>query len=175
MAMKYAGRLRDIAHCDHGGTSGAMRGSANVLINNRSALRIGDRGHPTSCCNEMWRGTDGAPAVSINGRAAHRSTDGTLHSGASGQLCSGSSNVLIGDYNKGKRQHSTAIRFVLLDERGQPMASLTTRITYPDGRTISKATDRDGRIELRDGPSGIYLMETDDILFVVKQREALEV
>lgn len=172
--MKHAGRLRDIARCDHGGTSGAMRGSANVLINNRPALRIGDRGHPTSCCNEIWRVETGAPAVQINGRAAHRVTDGTLHGGASGKLCAGSSNVLIGDYVQEKQQHPAAIRFVLLDTYQQPMQGLATRITYPDGRTVSKTTDQNGRIELRDGPAGMYLVETDDIIFVVKQRESLE-
>lgn len=110
--MKRAGRAGDTSYCDadthgdsccaHAVSGPAVTSSANVAINGRGALRLGDSGVHSSCCSEgTWQATRGAPRVLINDLAAHRTTDATVHCGGSGALVSGSPNVLIGDQSRG--------------------------------------------------------------------------
>jgi uncharacterized Zn-binding protein involved in type VI secretion len=148
--------------CDHHNKSTSLTGSANVLINNRSALRIGDRGRPMDCGNTShWRASEGANRVLINGRAAHRSGDETRHCCGLGYLIDGSLNVLIGDQQQSGKDRRTNVAFRVLDELRAPIPNVRSYVTFPDGSVVSAITDKDGRIELRNVPCGVYLLETE--------------
>jgi uncharacterized Zn-binding protein involved in type VI secretion len=84
-------------------------GSDDVLINDRPALRVGDRGEHASCCgSQIWAAAEGASAVDINDRAAHREGDACIHCGGQGALIEGSDDVEIGDAVEGSPSAPTA-------------------------------------------------------------------
>lgn len=105
--MPAAGRLGDKssakldAHgcpgCPHSVQGPAIMGSMDVFINNRPALRVGDKGLHAPCCGpNMWNAVKGSGTVMINGKPAHRKGDLDQHCGGVGQLDDGSPNVNIG-------------------------------------------------------------------------------
>lgn len=157
--MKYAGRLGDDAYvgtddhacpaCPHAAIGPATSGSLNVLINNRPALRVGDRGIHAACCGEgTWSADSGAPAVLINGRSMHRQGDLTTHCGGGGTLVEGSSNVIIGDYFSSAHADSPTHDqgFVLTyDGTDLPAANVKYRLVSSGGRVIEGRTDDFGR------------------------------
>ena len=75
----------------------AVTGSADVLVNHKPALRMGDQGIHAACCGpNMWVAVKGSGTVFINHRPAHRKGDLDMHCGGPGQLTEGSSDVLVG-------------------------------------------------------------------------------
>lgn len=106
--MKAAGRLGDRARtpddshgedcCAHEAEGPATSGSADVLVGDRPALRVGDVGVHDACCGpNTWIAAAGAPTVLVNDRPAHRAGDATRHCGGEGCLVEGSADVFIGD------------------------------------------------------------------------------
>ena len=106
--MAGAGRLGDKSHnpadvhgcpaCAHPVTGPAISGSPDVIINNKPALRVGDKGIHAACCgSNSWEATAGSGSVKINNQAVHRMGDGTQHCGGAGNLTEGSTDVLVGD------------------------------------------------------------------------------
>lgn len=105
--MPGLGRLGDKSHapvdmhgckpCPHSVTGPAVSGSADVLVNNKPALRLGDSGVHSTCCGpNTWKSVAGSATVLINGKPAHRLGDATQHCGGPGKLIEGSSDVLVG-------------------------------------------------------------------------------
>ncbi|PIE02408.1 MAG: hypothetical protein CSA81_07015 [Acidobacteria bacterium] len=105
--MPQAGRIGDKsrapvdAHgcpaCPHNVTGPAITGSPDVLINNRPALRVKDKGLHAACCScNMWEAKVGSSTVMINNRFAFRKGDLSMHCGGFGTLIQGSPDVLIG-------------------------------------------------------------------------------
>ncbi len=83
--------------CPHPVTGPAVTGSANVLVNSRPALRLGDKGVHAACCGpNMWTAISGSATVMINGKPAHRMGDQDQHCGGPGQLIEGSTDVMAG-------------------------------------------------------------------------------
>jgi uncharacterized Zn-binding protein involved in type VI secretion len=75
-----------------------MRGSPDVNVNRRPALRVDDPGVHAACCGaNTWTATQGSSTVFINGKGAHRMGDRTRHCGGAGQLVEGSPNVMVGE------------------------------------------------------------------------------
>jgi uncharacterized Zn-binding protein involved in type VI secretion len=116
--MAKAGRLGDRSRvpedshscpeCPHDAVGPSKTGSDDVLINDRPALRVGDRGEHASCCDaQLWFAAKGAPAVDINDRAAHREGDACVHCGGQGALIEGSDDVEIGDAVEGGSSEPT--------------------------------------------------------------------
>ncbi|MDH5546859.1 MAG: hypothetical protein OEZ43_14800 [Gammaproteobacteria bacterium] len=106
--MAGAARLGDKSHapadvhgcpaCAHPVTGPAVVGSADVLINNMPALRVGDKGIHAACCgSNTWQTTAGSGSVLINNLGAVRLGDSTQHCGGAGNVIDGSTDVLIGD------------------------------------------------------------------------------
>src|ERR1700729_813195 len=104
--MPPAARLGDKAQCPidahgcpacpHPPVGPAISGAANVLTNDRPALRVNDSGIHAACCgSNTWKALNGSPTVFINNRAAMRATDPTQHCGGVGQMIEGSGNVMI--------------------------------------------------------------------------------
>jgi uncharacterized Zn-binding protein involved in type VI secretion len=76
----------------------ALDGSPNTHINDRPALRVGDRGAHDGCCGPNgWTVAAGAATVLINDRPLARVGDAVIHCGGEGQLVSGSPDVEVGD------------------------------------------------------------------------------
>ncbi|MFA6198945.1 MAG: PAAR domain-containing protein [Bacteroidales bacterium] len=73
----------------------AIKGSNNVKINGRGALRLGDKFSPHCCEFECHPGflAEGSSTVTINGIPAGRIQDSI---GCGGSVATGSSNVMIG-------------------------------------------------------------------------------
>lgn len=105
--MSGQGRLGDKANvpvdahgcpaCPHPGTGPAIFGSSDVIVNGRSALRLGDPGvHAACCAMNTWKADAGSLTVFINGKPSHRMSDRTRHCGGIGQLIEGSPNVIVG-------------------------------------------------------------------------------
>lgn len=105
--MPPQGRLGDKSHtpadahgcpaCPHPATGPAVQGSPDVLVNNRPAVRVGDKGIHAVCCGpNMWTATKGSSTVLINNMPAHRKGDMDTHCGGVGQLIEGSEDVLVG-------------------------------------------------------------------------------
>lgn len=83
--------------CPHNVNGPAVTGSADVLVNNKPALRLGDQGIHAACCGpNMWVAVTGSLTVLINYRPAHRKDDLDLHCGGPGKLTEGSDDVLVG-------------------------------------------------------------------------------
>ena len=81
--MAKAGRLGDRSRvpedshscpeCPHDAVGPSKTGSDDVLINDRPALRVGDRGEHADCCGpQLWFAARGAPAVDIGSEEAVR-------------------------------------------------------------------------------------------------------
>lgn len=105
--MPAQGRLGDksqipaCAHgcpaCPHPAIGPAVGGSANVFVNGRPALRVGDPGIHAACCGpNMWSAKSGSGTVKINGKGAHRMGDADQHCGGMGKLIEGSADVNVG-------------------------------------------------------------------------------
>lgn len=105
--MPGQGRLGDKANipldahgcpaCPHPGTGPAVKGSANVLVNGRPAVRVSDNGLHAACCGtNTWTAKTGSDTVFINNLQAHRIGDATQHCGGMGKLIEGSANVIVG-------------------------------------------------------------------------------
>ncbi len=83
--------------CPHSVQGPAITGSENVLVNNKPALRVTDKGVHAACCGpNTWVATLGSGTVFINNLSAHRMGDMTTHCGGVGQLIEGSEDVLVG-------------------------------------------------------------------------------
>ncbi len=105
--LRNAGRVGDraagiCAHgcpgCPHPALGPAKEGSPDVFINKQWAVRVGDKGTETVCCNKSeWEAKTGSGTVFINNKKAHRILDITTHCGGVGILIEGSPNVFIGD------------------------------------------------------------------------------
>ena len=104
--MPNAVRVGDIGHCPsdshgndccpHNVAGPVVAGSPNVMINGVPAGRQGDPGKHSACCGpNTFNISGGSPNVVINGIPAARLGDGTIHCGGSGNLVTGSSNVII--------------------------------------------------------------------------------
>lgn len=141
--MRGAGRLDDCSS-DGANTEPASRGSADVFINGRKALRFGDGG-------VTWQAAGGATAVFINGKPALRSGDDTAHVQGGGALQGGSPDVLIGNGGGGGRLRPV-LRFQVLTRGGVPMANQHVEILDHSGSVV-------GRF-LLDG-SGVLHLEAD--------------
>ena len=106
--MPGQGRLGDKANvaldahgcpaCPHPASGPAIKGSPDVNVNRRPALRVDDPGIHSACCGKnTWTATKGSLTVFINSKGAHRMGDETRHCGGMGQLAEGSPNVIVGD------------------------------------------------------------------------------
>lgn len=83
--------------CPHTVIGPAVQGSPNVLVNNRPAVRVGDKGIHAPCCGpNMWEAVTGSTTVLINNKPAHRLGDMDRHCGGPGVLIEGSPNVIVG-------------------------------------------------------------------------------
>ena len=83
--------------CPHSATGPAIQGSPDVFVNNKPAVRVGDKGIHAPCCGpNMWTATKGSATVLINNMSAHRQGDMDTHCGGIGQLIEGSPDVLVG-------------------------------------------------------------------------------
>ncbi|MDR2051103.1 MAG: PAAR domain-containing protein [Deltaproteobacteria bacterium] len=104
--MRPATRVGDKANCPadshgksccaHNVTGPATRGSPDVFIDGRPALRLGDPGVHASCCgSNTWVTAEGSKKVLINDIPAVRLHDATAHCGGSGRMIEGSPTVFI--------------------------------------------------------------------------------
>ena len=83
--------------CPHGATGPAIQGSADVMVNGRPAVRVGDKGIHAACCGpNMWTAQAGSGTVFINGAKAHRKDDADTHCGGNGKMIEGSDDVIVG-------------------------------------------------------------------------------
>lgn len=148
--MRHAGRKGDRSHtpndthgcpdCPHSAIGPAVTGSANVLINTRPALRVGDSGIHSSCCGDnSWRAYTGASRVLVNNKQLHRQGDVCQHGGAKGRLAEGSANVLVGDLAGPPGTHWTTLQ--LTAPGGHALADTTVSISTPDGETAEEANN----------------------------------
>lgn len=168
--INRAGRLGDFAFCvvdrhdcpdcPHKVGGPSIIGSANVFINNRPALRVGDYGKQSKCrSTNEWKARKGATYVHINGREAHRTGDNTKHCGGTGHLVTGSRTVLIGDHTHSPvLRQSSRVAFKVVDESGHPLVGYFVLITSPDGDELMLSTDCQGRIEIANAKSGTYVL-----------------
>ncbi len=156
--MRPAGRQQDLSlaptddHacviCSHTTLGPATGGSNDVLINGRSALRVGDRGINLNamCCGpNTWEAARGAPRVLINGKRAHRQGDAVQHCGGSGHLVTGSGNVLIGDHTaSGAQPHNVSAHWFelkLAHANGESVAGARVRLHSPDGQRLEEVNN----------------------------------
>lgn len=83
--------------CPHSCVGPAIVGSPNVMVNNRPAIRVTDKGIHAACCGpNMWTATKGSGTVFVNNLAAHRKGDQDTHCGGVGMMIEGSGNVITG-------------------------------------------------------------------------------
>jgi len=83
--------------CPHSVVGPAVQCSTDVLVNNRGALRVGDKGIHAACCGpNMWTAQMGSTTVLINNMPAHRKGDMDIHCGGVGSLIEGSPDVIVG-------------------------------------------------------------------------------
>jgi uncharacterized Zn-binding protein involved in type VI secretion len=83
--------------CPHPTIGPAVQGSPDVFVNNRPALRVGDKGIHAACCGpNTWTAATGSATVFINNKPVHRQTDTDTHCGGVGQLVEGSTDVIAG-------------------------------------------------------------------------------
>jgi uncharacterized Zn-binding protein involved in type VI secretion len=84
--------------CTHECIGPAQRGSPDVLVNGRAAVRVTDTGIHFTCCGaNTWYAVEGAETVLINGLRAHRRFDDDQHCGGPGYMVEGSDDVFVGD------------------------------------------------------------------------------
>jgi uncharacterized Zn-binding protein involved in type VI secretion len=83
--------------CPHSCVGPGTKGSPNVKVNGKPALRVTDTGVHSSCCGaNTWVAKAGSATVFINNLKAHRLGDAVQHCGGMGQLIEGSPNVTVG-------------------------------------------------------------------------------
>ncbi len=83
--------------CMHCCIGPSIKGSTDVLVNNKPAVRVTDNGVHSGCCGpNTWIATKGSGTVIINGLKAHRLNDETTHCGGMGTTIEGSDNVITG-------------------------------------------------------------------------------
>ena len=83
--------------CPHPAVGPAVKGSPNVNVNKKPALRVSDTGVHTACCGpNLWTAAAGSGTVNINKLKAHRQGDQDTHCGGNGKLIEGSSDVITG-------------------------------------------------------------------------------
>ncbi len=83
--------------CPHPCVGPAIVGSADVMVNTRPAIRVGDKGIHGVCCGpNMWTAQAGSGTVFVNSKAAHRLNDADQHCGGMGKMIDGSNNVITG-------------------------------------------------------------------------------
>jgi uncharacterized Zn-binding protein involved in type VI secretion len=83
--------------CPHPCIGPARKGSPDVLVNGRPAIRVTDPGDHKQCCGpNSWVASKGSATVFINNLAAHRRGDQDTHCGGVGYMVEGSPNVITG-------------------------------------------------------------------------------
>jgi uncharacterized Zn-binding protein involved in type VI secretion len=83
--------------CVHTCIGPAVKGSGNVNVNGRPALRVTDNGTHSGCCGpNTWIAQVGSGTVMINNLPAHRLNDMDMHCGGVGKMVEGSDNVITG-------------------------------------------------------------------------------
>lgn len=83
--------------CPHNVTGPAVDGSPNVFVHGEKALRIGDPGVHSTCCDaNTWKAAEGSGTVFVNGIPFTRLGDGTSHCGGPGKMVTGSESVFAG-------------------------------------------------------------------------------
>jgi uncharacterized Zn-binding protein involved in type VI secretion len=89
--------VHNCVKCPHQCIGPALRGSDDVNVNGRPAVRVGDDGKHAACCGpSTWIAQSGSATVFINGQQAHRLGDQDMHCGGVGQMVEGSNNVIVG-------------------------------------------------------------------------------
>jgi hypothetical protein len=147
------------SNCDNFRKPMLMGGSANVQINNRPALRVGDvDGKDRSCTACKWRGVGGAPGVLINWRGALRESDRVESSSCVGQLTGCSSSVLIGNFASSAAARPVfRLCYKLVDEKsGHPIPHVGYVIEGPI--RITGRSNRYGEIVHHLVPEGHYTL-----------------
>lgn len=143
--------------CPHSAQGPATRGSSDVFINGKEALRVGDPGIHAACCGANdWKVAQGAPGVYLNDIAVARIGDPTTHCGGPGILISGSANVIIGNYSGSSGAWSSPrvtpsdswIELELVDDEGEPVADIRYRIELVDGSIREGRTSPEGRVRI---------------------------
>lgn len=177
--MSCAGRVQDEASCPadshgciacaHAVHGPALAGSTDIVINQRSALRVGDPGAHSGCCGpNRWVAASGSSSVIFNGRSAHRKGDRTSHCGGSGQLVEGSDNVVIEEGRGADAAidvdepvpHERSLRVRLFDGHGRKISAIRLRVTCPH---------RDDRVVEFDHDHTVVDLCDDALLVVDKQ------
>lgn len=154
--------------CPHVASGPAITGSANVQINGRKALRVGDFGTHSSCCGaERWESDGGAPAVLINGRKAHRVRDVDDHCGGQGYLAEGSANVLVGNYSKDAHRRKPGVKVRLVWPDGTPLPDLDYGL---DGKEQRNGKLSDGLIDERATVDGKFRLTLQGLLYPIRMR-----
>ena len=83
--------------CPHPCKGPAITASANVMIQGREALRVGDRGVHSACCGpNTWEVIEASAQVYVNGMPLVRVGDRTQHCGAIGKMTTGAAMVFDG-------------------------------------------------------------------------------
>jgi len=83
--------------CPHPCKGPAITASANVFIQGKEALRVGDRGVHSACCGpNTWVVIEASAQVHVNGQPLVRVGDRTQHCGAIGKLTTGAAMVVDG-------------------------------------------------------------------------------
>jgi uncharacterized Zn-binding protein involved in type VI secretion len=83
--------------CPHPCIGPAIKGSPDVMVNNRPAIRVTDNGIHAACCGpNTWVAQAGSGVVIINGLKAHRLGDADQHCGGMGKMVEGSDDVITG-------------------------------------------------------------------------------
>ncbi len=108
--MPPQSRLGDISVCPsdvhgcpgcapHSVQGPAIKGSPDVNVNGKPAVRVSDNGTHAACCGpNTWIAQAGSSTVMINNLAAHREGDQDTHCGGVGNMKpgGGSPNVITG-------------------------------------------------------------------------------
>jgi uncharacterized Zn-binding protein involved in type VI secretion len=164
-----AGRIGDRSSCAASSGGPAATGSANILINGRRALRVGDHGLELGCCGgARWEAEDGAPAVLFNGKLAHRVRDPGTHVGSHGALVEGAANVLIGDRAGKGKPSSPGVLVRLVWPDGSPLPDRPYRLFSADGKHERSGVLSDGWIDERHVPRGKYRVEVDGLVYPLR-------
>lgn len=147
-----AGRLGDASRVEGPGVGRAVTGSANVLLNQRPALRVGDRGvHRARGGNGEWEAEAGAPRVLINGSRVVRIGDPVHDGRRRGKMVQGSPNVLVGNHVAGERTQRFATKMLLTDmpgPAGVPLMHARWSLFLGDRLVEEGETDATGKLAI---------------------------
>jgi uncharacterized Zn-binding protein involved in type VI secretion len=100
-----------------------VQGSKDVFINGKPAAFLGCKGiHGICCGSNTFEIAEGAPTVFINGYPAARIGDRTSHCGGSGEIKTGSGNVIIGNGQGGvfkgaEKSHAPFVQDIASDRK----------------------------------------------------------